>query len=516
MKKIYHYIAFLLIGFSLATFTSCDLDTEPTDKTTKDQIFTSVKGAYIALDGIYRLTYKTGWGTSRTDDAFGILSTGIFGDAMGEDFVIAEKGSGWFSDDYQYLEKDNYTKGTYRAYTTWNFYYKLISEANYILANVTDATAGDKADIDNVLGQAYAIRAYSYFYLIQFYQKTYIGNQNAPGVPIYTEPTTAETKGKPRGTVQDVYNLIDEDLIKALDYLKNAKKQIDKSHIDYYVANVIKAKVALVKNEWSTAESAAKEALNKPGLSLASASDITKGFNNADMAGVMWAAKIIEDQTTTWASFASHMDASIAYYAKRSRKCIGNWLYDQIPENDARKKWWKGKLNSDASTGPERSYNQLKFFVADKKSTRSDYIYMRAEEAILILAEAQCRQQKYAEARNTLQKLGDVRNPNYAAKLAILTDSDVQSFASTGTVTTLLDEILLQRRIELWGEAGRYFDIVRLKKGFSRTWAGNNHVFDLAAKNTTDPNWNGFVMSIPQAELIANEALDVTNDQNPF
>lgn len=38
-----------------------------------------------------------------------------------------------------------------------------------------------------------------------------------------------------------------------------------------------------------------------------------------------------------------------------------------------------------------------------------------------------------------------------------------------------MDEILFQRRIELWGESGRIFDLQRLGLGYNRTYAGSNH-----------------------------------------
>lgn len=37
---------------------------------------------------------------------------------------------------------------------------------------------------------------------------------------------------------------------------------------------------------------------------------------------------------------------------------------------------------------------------------------------------------------------------------------------------SLLEEIIIQRRIELWGEFGRIYDIRRLKQGFKRTAEG--------------------------------------------
>ena len=60
--------------------------------------------------------------------------------------------------------------------------------------------AGDKAKLSYLMAQAYAVRAFSYFMLIQSYQQTYKGHETLPGVPVYTEPTLSSSKGKGRGT----------------------------------------------------------------------------------------------------------------------------------------------------------------------------------------------------------------------------------------------------------------------------------------------------------------------------
>ena len=107
-----------------------------------------------------------------------------------------------------------------------------------------------------------------------------------------------------------------------------------------------------------------------------------------------------------------------------------------------------------------------------------DYIYMRAEELVILKAEALCQAASYAEAKTTIESLMKLRNPaGYAMQLSAVSLSNTISFPSYGTVTTLMDLILLQRRIELWGESQRIFDILRLKTGFDRHAPNSNHVF---------------------------------------
>ncbi len=75
----------------------------------------------------------------------------------------------------------------------------------------------------------------AYSQLILFYQHTYKGNENAPGIPVYTEPTTSASEGKPRGTVQQVYDQINSDIAKGVALLKETTvAQKHRSHVDYY------------------------------------------------------------------------------------------------------------------------------------------------------------------------------------------------------------------------------------------------------------------------------------------
>ena len=530
MKKILYLF---LIIFLSAGYTACSedaLEVAPTDRVAGPTIFKDINSATVAMDGVYRALFISGWTDGNTHQNFGILSTKMYTSLMGEDFLQDQMGNGWFYFDYRYDVRSRYTSTNWRSYASWNFYYTLISNVNYIIAQKDNIT-GDPKLVNNLIAQALTMRAYSYFQLIQTFQQTYKGNESKPGVPLYTEPTTAQSKGKGRGTVEEVYTQINTDLDDAIKLFEGDKTiQTHKSHIDYYIANAIKANVSLVQNKWADAAKYADEALKKPGLNMISTqADLTSGFNNRNMTSVMWGSEIIADQATIYASFFSHMDSQDVnpkpdktdyMYGGSSRKCIYNWLYDQIPETDLRKKWWNGKL-PDAqikSSGPSQSYAQFKFRFSDPTKYLGDYIYMRAEEMQLVKAEALCHNGQYPEAKAALEALMKLRNPTgYANQLASLTMSKDLSFVSYGSVTTLMDMILLQRRIELWGEAERIFDILRLKTGFDRTAPNSNHSQKLLPTiNTLEPASKHFILTIPQKEFDGNPSLDATKDQNPL
>lgn len=514
MKKLL-YVSVITMALGMSSCNKDFLETTPTDRVDAGTLLTTTEGAQVAMNGVYRMLYASGWSASNTSQNFGIMSTKVYTSLMGEDFLQDAQGSGWFYFDYQYDVRSKFTSSGWRSYATWNFYYTLISNANYILSSEPNLK-GDPAKIANIMAQAYAMRAYAYFQLIQGFQQTYVGHESAPGVPVYTEPTVSSSQGNPRGTVEDVYVQINKDLDKSIDLFKN--NEDDKPHISnitYYVASAIKANVSLVQNKWADAETYAKEALSKPGLAMISGDDIYNGFNSTGQKNVMWGAEVIASQSSIWASLFSHMDASAAQYAASSRKCIYNWLYNQIPATDARKKWWNGP--KDGGTPQTKPYNQVKFRYSDPVTSLGDYIFMRAEEMQLVKAEAQANQSKFTEAKASLEDLMKLRNPTgYQTELNKMTLSKELTMGSVGTPKTLMDQIILQRRIELWGEAERIYDILRLKTGFDRNASGSNHSFKPSTWNSLEPAHKEFILTIPQKEFDGNKSLDATKDQNPM
>lgn len=513
MKRII-YISILSLSLGIVSCKKDFLETSPTDRVSAPTMFETTDGAQVAMDGIYRMLYTSGWATGNTHQNFGIMSTKLYTSLMGEDLLQDAQGSGWFYFDYRYDVRSRFTATTWRPYSTWNFYYTLISNANYILAE-EETLQGDKTVVDNIMAQAYAMRAYAYFQLIQSFQQTYVGHQSSPGVPLYTEPTTAVSEGKGRGTVEEVYTQINADLDKSISLFSNNKaSQKHKSHIDYYVASAIKANVALVQNKWNDAILHSTEALSKAGVTFLSNTDIHTGFNNRNLSSVLWGSEVIADQSGIYASLFSHMDASASRYAASSRKCIYNWLYNQIPASDARKTWWQGP--TDGGTNVTKPYNQKKFRYSDVATDLGDYIFLRAEEMLLVKAEALANADRLPEAKVELEKLMKLRNPTgYENILNSMTMSKTLTMGSIGTPTTLMDQIILQRRIELWGESERIFDILRLKTGFDRNAANSNHT-SKPTWNTLDPANKEFILTIPQKEFDGNPNMDATKDQNPI
>ena len=519
------------------------METSPTTDVDKETILADAEGLKVAMNGVYATMYnRLDFVTANAHQCFGNMAVTLAADLMGDDMVQTAQGAGWFWKDYNYDQRSRYTSKIWRCYFTWEYFYEIISNVNYIISAAGTA-AGDENEIGRILAQAYAARAFSYFMLIQSFQQTLVGHEDLPGVPIYTEPTDASSKGKGRGTVREVYAQIDSDLEAAISLFESCGgKREHISNLDLYSTSLLQARVALVENDWDKAAKAAKKAISTPDATLLSMSEatVTKGtfddsttewttgktpFNSVGSSSVMWGAEIISDQSTVFASFFSNMDACTnVYYAAEAPKCISNWLYAQIPDSDIRKGWWNGNIGVSAKDwkyGANIDYNQFKFQWADQKSYKGDYIFMRLEEAYLILAEALCRQGDDAGAKEALGEVMSRRYTGWRSVLSLLSGSG-QTFGTVGTVKTLLDEILLQRRIELWGETGRIFDILRLAKGWTRYWTVDGEVSNHTNYLSKYPEYLNFpadyiecILMIPQAEIDNNPNIN-SEDQNPY
>ena len=457
------------------------------------------------LNGVYRSMRTAGWSTTgNTHQCFGILAYSLAAEVMGDDMIMGAQGSGWFWYDAAYNVKDRYTSSSWRSYDLWNAYYFWIGSANYLLA-ATEWQSG--ADINYVRGQAYAIRAYSYFMLAQWFARTFEGHQDDPCVPIYNGTNFENCTGQHRATVAEVYAQIDNDIDEAVRLLYGTTQQFP-DHIGYAVALGLRARIALVEEDWNMAYNSASNAISASGKSVLNVSDFM-GVNDATAGNVMWGAQIPADDVGMYASFWAHMMTNYPY-GQRAPKQISKWLYNKMSTTDTRRAWW---TENNTGVGSD-ALVQAKFSVKEGTEWEGDYIYMRVEEMYLTAAEAACRLGRTTAAKNNLKAVMNKRDPNYSCN---------KTGTSLGTLTndetgSLLEEILIQRRIELWGEDGRIFTIRRLRQGFERTTEnGWPSQLLLSSRTLNDPESYPWVLTIPLAEFNNYYSrLIFAADQNPL
>lgn len=519
MKKIL-YIFLTYIALSTASCSQSMLEFEPTDSRSGDELLGEASTAISILNGVYRSMWTAGWSTTgNTHQCFGISAYNLALDCMADDLIMQSQGNGWFWYDHCYNMKSNYTSSIFRSYDVWYANYKWIANVNYVI-DAEPMMEGSEADVAYVVGQAYAVRALCYLNLATWFSRapynpmTGTSRWNEACVPVYTTGTTIETGGGPRESLQTVYGRIDEDIDMAIDLLEkgldSSLANDNKSHINLYVALGIKSRACLVEGDWEGAYKAAMRVINEGSYAIGTESDLMSGMNALDKQNVMWGAGIqTADQSGIYAGFFTHMDNQQGAYAEASPKLINSQLYNRISSTDIRRNWWD-------PNDKESPYIGKKFSFSNLASYLGDYLYMRVEEMYFTAAEAALRRDDAAEARRLMNLVMAERDPQYNA--ANYSGTMLGSTTTTWT-GSLLENILTQRRIELWGEYGRLFDVRRLGQGIDRRSEDGFSEECLSTMSRrgvdlTRPDTYDWVMTIPQDEIDANPNIN-EEDQNP-
>ncbi|MDR0581573.1 MAG: RagB/SusD family nutrient uptake outer membrane protein [Prevotellaceae bacterium] len=458
-------------------------DTMTADAAAKAAEASPEKVAFF-VDAIYNILVNADLANTGSHDAFGYMAILHAADLMSEDIVM--NAQNFFI--YDYLH-DNREWNFNRTSTIWRYFYTAITSANNVLL-ITSAESTSPL-ILATRGQALALRAFSYFYLIQLYQHVYpvSASGDRPGVPMYYASNEGKANISGRASVATVLAQIEEDLTTAVDNLKGWNRN-SKNQINYSVANGLLARYYLLTEQWDNAAKAAKEA--RKGLSIMPASSLLDGFMDIGNTEWMWGYDHNPETATFYASFFSHISNLASGYAglNYAARLIDKRLYESIPDSDLRKQWFQTSPKSitpkvkpsEKAIAWELPYANLKF--GDDGAFTMDYLYMRTSEMVLIEAEALAQQGLGAQAATVLKELLSQRDPNWNA----------------GSVTA--EEVWHQRRIELWGEGFATFDLKRLHKGIDRNYTGSNHYS--AAKFAIPAGDKRWIFQIPQSEILEN------------
>lgn len=509
--RIKNSIIAIICTVAMVTVSCKDdfLDTTYTNgisKTTATKLAASDPDALNGyLLGVFNFMAQSNVAGNGNHDDFSVMSVLHSTDMMGETMVQSK--SHWFTYDYQLANRnDNYR----RTNIDWLTFYTLIAKANEIINFFPEepTTAGSKG----ILGQAYAVRGMAYYYLIQLYQHpTTDGetlNTGAAGVPLRYADVEIEANGwseddltvkSGRNTVGEVFTQIESDLKYSVELLDAGYSRPAKYYINASVAKGLLARYYLLTRQWELAASTANAA--RSGYSMMSTDDLHDGFMDIENSEWMWGFDHNTETQTTYASFFSHISCLGAGYAglNYAPRLIDARLYSNISDTDERKTLFCGPegptvdqvaVNKDDRAAAKLPYANLKF--GDDGNWTMDYMYMRAAEMVLIEAEAYAQQGNAAQAATVLAEL--------------MADRDSEWAETSVTV----DDIYLQRRIELWGEGFEYFDLKRLYKGIDRSYEGTNHRSGVQlAVAAGDKRW---IYQLPLSEIQEND--QISEDDN--
>lgn len=475
-------ISLLLAILFLSACNKEFLETRPTTSVDAGSAITTVENAKASLNGIHRSMFQ-GYGSQ---GSFGEGTNMINSDVLGDDYVFSGQSNSWFLSMYRWIDHRNANGGSTFPYL---FYYRVISNANVII-NGIDKTVGLPAEKNNILGQALAYRAWSYFNLVQLYGKRFVkgASNDGLGVPLILTNTT---EPQARVTVAEVYTQVNKDLTAAAGLLTNSRPA-GKSNLNLSVVLGIQARVALTQQEWATA--ATKAAAARTGYTLMStAAQFADGSSTWTNPEWMWGSSQIDDQTEYFTAYLAYISYNFnSTNIRTNPKLISSSLYTTMANTDLRRALWvvaPTTANSVTPPGGNRvPFMNQKFKAKSDGNSVGDMPYMRAAEMFLIEAEALARDNNETGSKTVFTTFMRTRVPTYTS--------------SSNTSAAYLTEIMNSRRVELWGEGFRFLDLKRLNLPLNRN--GSNHNTALAVSMTMSADNAAWQWLIPQSEINAN------------
>ncbi|QZT36441.1 RagB/SusD family nutrient uptake outer membrane protein [Halosquirtibacter xylanolyticus] len=405
MKKIH-----ILVGLIIATFlSSCSdfLDITPVGKV----LPTTVEDYRALLTDSY----------NQNNNNLGLI------DYRSDDYTF--KGG---DDNAMYIEHYFWNENNGDINTiiyTYKTQYEIIFGCNQVIAAQGKMTQGTEVDENQLVAEAYALRAMVYLDLVNVFADTYMAStaSTTKSVPLVLKPEVDLNGQFNRENLSVIYSQINNDLIEA-GKLMVVEQQKDKA-LSYRFSKValhaLKAKVGLLQGSWSNVISDANEALV-----------LQSSLQNVNTE---------KDDFLTYKSVENILSIHKIYSFPSQR----NLIIASTPLNEG--------MSEDGSMRKEAMlFDDGKTKVMSSNEFKTTF---RVPEVMLMLAEASLRLDApdASTAKTQLKKLIEARyTPAGAATLNAKIDAMDNA--------ALLKEVLRQRRMELAFQGKRWVDLKRLGK----------------------------------------------------
>jgi hypothetical protein len=247
MKKVILTIYILTIGTVLFSCKKSFLDEEPLSIYTPDNSLQTAAQFQQAINNVYNGVRNIYMGNINLDTYFGLY--------YATDFAFN-------ATDYDPAAKLNAYKATMvPSYlipqNIWTAYYKIITNANLVIARAPNATQLSDADKNSFLGQALFFRAYSYNILANLYG----------GVPIELNELTEPRYDYVRASRDEVYQQCRKDLQQAAGLLKNISEVSD-GMVNKQIAQHVLTEVLISLKDYDGAIASATSVIGYSGVSL--------------------------------------------------------------------------------------------------------------------------------------------------------------------------------------------------------------------------------------------------------
>lgn len=314
------------------------------------------------------------------------------------------------------------------TYFDWEKYYKMIFIANTVIENEKSITNGTEAEINQIVGEAYMMRAYNHFILVNLYALPYNSETatSSTGIPLKLNSSMDEVL-KP-SSIAEVYASVLSDI-------DNAEKKLNvetwETGLNYRFntlsVDALRSRVYLYMGRWEDCYNASERVLSKKNelVDLVSGRTLPNAYNSSE----------------SIVALEMNMTSTYNNVDKLVPKALYN-LYLPGTQDQRARKFYKTEVGG---------YSLIKGGSSEYRcSFRVGEIYLNAAEAAL--------KNHHPEICKTL--LLKLLEKRYQTAAYTQAEIDINAMDDDA----LLDEVYLQRQLELSYEGHRWFDIRRMEK----------------------------------------------------
>jgi len=445
MKKTITKICILLL--SVFAFSSClndFLNVQPVSQTNSDKFWKTSGDATAAFTSIYadlQNNFKTqqglsyiGWYEMRSDNFYGNPNSGAY----------------YYSD----INKNQLTATHPDA--DWNIWYKSIGTANYAIYYIPGMTGMTDIVHNNLLAEAYFLRAYCYFNIIRIWGNAPMVTKPSLSIVDVTKPTRDSSK-----LIMD--SVIVKDINKALTL-------VDVSKADVYRFNVgalysLATDVAMWNHDYANAVYYSGLLLytspTQTRYSLVSGDNFNTVVSIATTSENIWTLKW-SYQNNGYNPIVQSLTSS---YTLTAKPLVDKWKSSGW-NKDKRRYQTIDTLNasypSNHLTAINNNNAMWKYQPVTRlpQNTNEKYIPLyRLADIILLRAEALNKQGRFADALTELNKI--------RTRAGLFSRKEADYVSKTDKTLAIETDILDERQFELLGEGKRWFDLVRTGRAIS-------------------------------------------------
>lgn len=443
--------------FTAIVASGCVKEFAPTDAISTETLVQTKEGLTNAVNGAYAL-FKDHVPFNGTSDNNLMYLRQYFqmSDFASDDIVCGQVTTDPFFQSFSLNHSPTQTNSRY----FWYISYKIISDANTVI-EAAEKVQNPDANIQQLIGECYFLRAFAHFNLVRFFALPYTVNPGAPGVIIRT--STTDPSMKARATVAEVYDTVIADAEKAAALMTQPRGV---QFASKEAAWALLSRVNLYKEDNQKTIEYSDKVISSGRFQLETSATFPELFSNAQSGRetIFTIAFTDKEDYGKFGSIASmiYSDGNSGWgeeFASQSlRDTMGNntedvrWSYI-VPEDDG--SGGVKKLN-----GIEKYYIS-KFSFQDNSPTLSSPIMFRLAEAYLNRAEAKA---KLNDVAGSLLDVDEIRK-----------NRGLQAALYNGVVPagqSALDIVLKERRIELAFEGHRAFDVFRNKRTLNKAYWG--------------------------------------------